>query len=124
MVEHRRPDPEALLSQAQAEERGRGQLKIFLGYAAGVGKTYAMLEAAHQRKREGRDVVIGYIETHKRADTESMLAGMEILPRQTLEYHGIQLTEMDVDAVLARKPGLVLVDELAHANTQGSRHPK
>jgi two-component system, OmpR family, sensor histidine kinase KdpD len=124
MVEPRRPDPDALLEQAQAEERGRGKLKIFLGYAAGVGKTYGMLEAAQQRKQEGRDVVVGYIETHKRAETESMLRGLEILPRKTLEYHGIQLTEMDVDAVLARRPALVLVDELAHTNAQGSRHPK
>jgi two-component system sensor histidine kinase KdpD len=124
MAENRRPDPEALLAQAQAEEGHRGKLKIFLGYAAGVGKTFAMLEAAHQRKREGVDVVVGYIETHKRAETESMLAGLDVLPRKTLVYHGIQLTEMDVDAVIARRPGLVLVDELAHSNAQGSRHPK
>ena len=124
MVETRRPDPDALLKQAQAEERGRGQLKIFLGYAAGVGKTYAMLEAAQQRKREGVDVVVGYIETHKRAETESMLSGLEIVPRKSVEYHGVQLTEMDVDAVLARQPALVLVDELAHTNAQGSRHPE
>jgi two-component system sensor histidine kinase KdpD len=124
MVNDHRPDPEVLLRQAQAEERGRGKLKIFLGYAAGVGKTFAMLEAAHQRRREGRDVVVGYIETHKRPETESMLAGLEILPRKTVEYHGIQLTEMDVDAVIARHPALVLVDELAHTNAQGSRHPK
>ena len=124
MDEHRRPDPEALLKQAQSEEQGRGKLKIFLGYAAGVGKTFAMLEAAQQRKREGRDVAVGYVETHNRAETESMLAGLEILPRRTLEYHGIQLTEMDVDAVIRRHPALVLVDELAHTNAQGSRHPK
>ena len=124
MDEHRRPDPEALLAQAQSEDLSRGKFKIFLGYAAGVGKTFAMLEAAQQRKREGRDVVVGYVETHRRADTESMLAGLEVLPRKTLEYHGIQLTEMDVDAVIARHPGLVLVDELAHTNAQGSRHPK
>ena len=124
MVQDRRPDPEALLKQVQAEERGRGKLKIFLGYAAGVGKTFAMLEAAHQRKREGLDVVVGYIETHKRADTESMLTGLETLPRKTIEYHSIQLTELDVDAVIARRPALVLVDELAHTNAQGSRHPK
>ncbi len=91
--------PGSLLAQAQAEERRRGQLKIFLGYAAGVGKTFAMLEAAHQRKSEGVDVVVGYIETHKRAETESMLAGLEILPRKhPSNITGIKLTEMDVDA--------------------------
>src|SRR5512142_1327761 len=120
----RRPDPEAFLAQAQAEERGRGRLKIFLGYAAGVGKTFAMLEAAQQRRREGLDVVVGYIETHKRAETESMLAGLEIVPRASLEYRGIKLTEMDVDAVLRRHPALVLVDEMAHTNAPGSRHAK
>lgn len=120
----RRPDPEALLAQAQAEERGRGKLKIFLGYAAGVGKTFAMLEAAHQRKEEGVDAVVGYIETHKRAETESMLEGMEIIPRASLEYRGIRLTDMDVDAVLRRHPALVLVDEMAHTNAPGSRHAK
>src|SRR5512146_2735247 len=98
----RRPDPEALLAQAQAEERGRGHLKIFLGYAAGVGKTFAMLEAAHQRSREGVDVAIGYIETHKRAETESMLTGLEVLPRATIDYRGVKLTEMDVDGILQR----------------------
>ena len=120
----RRPDPEALLAQAQAEERGRGKLKIFLGYAAGVGKTFAMLEAAQQRKHEGVDVVIGYVETHKRAETESMLAGLEILPRAAIEYRGVQLSEMDVDGVLRRHPALVLVDEMAHTNAPGTRHAK
>ena len=120
----RRPDPEAFLAQAQAEERGRGKLKIFLGYAAGVGKTFAMLEAAHQRQDEGVDVVVGYIETHKRLETESMLEGLEIVTRASLEYRGIRLTEMDVDAVLRRHPALVLVDEMAHTNAPGSRHTK
>src|SRR5512135_2886330 len=120
----RRPDPEALLAQAQAEEQGRGKLKIFLGYAAGVGKTFAMLEAAHQRLAQGLDVVVGYIETHKRVETESMLQGMEILPRASIEYRGIRLTEMDVDAVLRRHPALVLVDEMAHTNAPGARHAK
>jgi two-component system sensor histidine kinase KdpD len=99
-------------------------LKIFLGYAAGVGKTYAMLEAARQRKEEGVDIVIGYVETHKRAETEAMVADLEVLPRRTIEYHGVPLAEMDVDAVLARRPTLALVDELAHTNAPGSRHPK
>ncbi len=112
------------MAKAQAEERGRGKLKIFLGYAAGVGKTFAMLEAAHQRLGEGVDVVIGYIETHKRRETESMLTGLEILPRATIDYRGIKLTEMDVDGVLRRHPELVLVDEMAHTNAPGSRHAK
>jgi two-component system sensor histidine kinase KdpD len=124
MDAHRRPDPEALLVQAQAEERGRGKLKIFLGYAAGVGKTFAMLEGAHQRMLEGVDIVVGYIETHKRAETESMLVGLEILPRASIDYRGIKLTEMDVDGILARHPALVLVDEMAHTNAPGARHAK
>ncbi len=119
-----RPDPDALLAQAQAEERTRGRLKIFLGYAAGVGKTYAMLEAAHQRRREGLDVVVGYIETHKRQETEQMLPGLEVLPRLSIDYRGINLTELDVDRVLARGPELVLVDEMAHTNAPGARHAK
>jgi two-component system sensor histidine kinase KdpD len=121
-----RPDPDQLLAQVQAEEKSatRGRLKIFLGYAAGVGKTYAMLEAARQRKNEGVDVVIGYVETHKRAETEAMVEGFEILPRKTIEYRGVTLTEMDVDAVIVRHPTLALVDELAHTNAPGSRHPK
>ncbi|MGZ9163801.1 MAG: DUF4118 domain-containing protein [Anaerolineales bacterium] len=124
-MEHR-PDPDELLKHVQADEqaRRRGKLKIFLGYAAGVGKTYAMLEAARQRKNEGVDVVIGYAETHKRVETEAMVEGFEILPRKTIEYRGVTLTEMDVDGVIARHPTLALVDELAHTNGPGSRHPK
>jgi len=121
-----RPNPDALLAQIQSEEqaRTRGRLKIFLGYAAGVGKTYAMLEAAHQRMAEGVDVVVGYIETHRRLETEAMLADLQVLPRKAVEYHGVTLTEMDVTAVLARSPQLVLVDELAHSNAPGSLHSK
>ncbi|MGC1376234.1 MAG: sensor histidine kinase KdpD [Anaerolineales bacterium] len=121
-----RPDPDKLLAQVQAEEaqQTRGKLKIFLGYVAGVGKTYAMLEAAHQRKREGVDVVIGYIETHKRAETEALAQGLELIPRKQVAYHDVQIPEMDIDAVLARKPQLALVDELAHTNAPGSRHNK
>ena len=121
-----RPDPDQLLEQIKAEEaqRKRGKLKIFLGYAAGVGKTYAMLEAARQRKVEGVDVAIGYVETHKRAETEAMVGELEVLPRRSMEYHGVTLTDMDVDAVLARHPSLVLVDELAHTNAPDSRHTK
>jgi two-component system sensor histidine kinase KdpD len=122
-MEHR-PDPDALLRQIQSEEPSRGKLKIFLGYAAGVGKTFAMLEAAHQRKQQGIDVVVGYVETHKRVETEEMIEGLEVLPRKQVEYHGVTLTELDVDAVLTRRPALVLVDEFAHTNAPGSRHPK
>src|SRR5512133_586093 len=111
-----RPDPDELLRRVQAEEPARARLKIFLGYAAGVGKTYAMLEAAHQRKADGVEVVVGYIETHGRAETEALLAGLEVLPRREVEYHGIFLPEMDVDAILTRRPDLVLVDEFAHTN--------
>jgi len=121
-----RPDPDELLAQVKADEQQaqRGRLKIFLGYAAGVGKTYAMLEAAHQRKLEGVDVVVGYIETHKRIETESLVEGLEVLPRQQVSYHGVQVPEMDLDGVLARRPQLVLVDELAHTNAPGTRHAK
>ncbi len=121
-----RPDPDELLARVQADEKqkSRGHLKIFFGYAAGVGKTYAMLEAAHQRKDEGVDVVVGYVETHQRVETESMLEGLEVIPPKIISYRGVQLTEMNIDAVLARKPNLVLVDELAHTNAPGSRHAK
>src|SRR5574342_655743 len=95
-----RPNPDELLKRAQAEEAKRGKLKIFLGYVAGVGKTYAMLEAAHQRKEQGWDVVVGFVETHKRVKTEELVAGLEILPRKPVEYHNITLYALDVDEVL------------------------
>jgi two-component system, OmpR family, sensor histidine kinase KdpD len=121
-----RPNPDDLLARIQAEElqQKRGRLKIFLGYAAGVGKTYAMLEAAHQRRNEGVDAVVGIVETHGRVETEYLLEGLEIIPRQAINYRGVQLHEMAIDAVLARKPQLVLIDELAHTNAPGSRHTK
>lgn len=121
-----RPDPDKILAQIQSDEEHakRGKLKIFLGYVAGVGKTYAMLEAAHQRREEGVDVVVGFVETHGRKETEALLAGLEVIPRRVSEYRGISLTEMDLDAVLVRHPKIVLVDELAHTNHPGSRHPK
>ncbi len=121
-----RPDPDKLLARVQTEEqlKARGKLKIFLGYAAGVGKTYAMLEAAHQRRTEGVDVVVAYVETHGRVETEWMVQDLEVIPRRQIEYHGVTLPEMDIDAVLARRPQLALVDELAHTNAPGSRHPK
>jgi two-component system sensor histidine kinase KdpD len=119
-----RPDPDELLKHLQPEKPNRGRLKIFLGYAAGVGKTFAMLEAAHQRKQQGIDVVIGYVETHGRADTEAMVKGLELIPRQQIQYHNIQLTELNTDTVIQRNPELVLIDEFAHTNSPGSRHPK
>jgi two-component system sensor histidine kinase KdpD len=126
MREEQRPNPDELLARIQTEQRqqARGRLKIFLGYAAGVGKTYAMLEAAHQRKAEGVDLVVACVDTHGRAETEAMLQDLEVIPRRQVEYRGTSLTEMDVDAVLARRPQLALVDELAHTNAHGSRHPK
>jgi two-component system sensor histidine kinase KdpD len=115
-----------MLKLAQAEEvtAELGKLKIFLGYAAGVGKTYAMLEAARKRKSDGRDVVVGYVESHGRAETDLLLEGLEVLPRKVIHYLGVALPEMDIDAILARKPQIVLVDELAHSNAPGSRHEK
>lgn len=117
-----RPSPDALLKAAQREERGR--LKIFLGAAPGVGKTFEMLLTAQARRREGIDVVVGVVETHGRAETEQLLTGLEVIARQSIAYRGLVLDEMDLDAVLARRPSLVLVDELAHSNAPGSRHPK
>ncbi len=117
-----RPAPEAFLRQAAQE--GRGRLKVFLGAAPGVGKTYEMLTDGMQRRRSGVDVVVGVVETHGRAETEALTRGHEILPRRTVAYEGRTFTEMDIDAILARRPGLVLVDELAHTNAAGSRHPK
>ena len=117
-----RPEPEALLAEAAKE--GRGRLKVFLGAAPGVGKTYSMLEDARHRQAEDTDVVVGFVETHGRGETETLLAGMEIVPRRRVAYHGRILTEMDIDAILARRPQLVLVDELAHTNAADSRHPK
>jgi two-component system sensor histidine kinase KdpD len=121
-----RPDPDLLLARVQEEERKgkRGRLKIFLGYAAGVGKTYAMLQAAHLRRNEGVDVRVGYVETHGRPETEALLTELTIIPRREVEYRGVMIPEMDLDAVLAASPKLVLVDELAHTNAPGSRHPK
>jgi two-component system sensor histidine kinase KdpD len=121
-----RRNPDELLAAIQVEEQlaARGKLLVFLGYAAGVGKTYAMLQAAQQRRAEGVDLVVGYVETHGRAETDALLDGLEILPRRTVEYRGAVLSEMDVDAVLARQPQLALVDELAHTNAPGSRHLK
>lgn len=124
--EDMRPSPEAMLKTAHAEERAtqQGKLKIFLGYAAGVGKTYTMLEAARQLKAEGCEVVAAYVESHGRVETDGLLAGIEVLPKARHEHQGVTLAELDLDAVLARKPALALVDELAHTNAPGCRHEK
>ena len=121
-----RPSPEAMLKLAREEEPTSelGKLKIFLGYAAGVGKTYAMLEAAWQRRLDRHDVVAAYVESHGRFETDSLLAGLEIIPPAIVVYQGVELKEMDLDAVLTRKPEIALVDELAHTNAPGSRHEK
>ncbi len=121
-----RPNPDALLSSLQREEaaKKRGRLKVFLGMCPGVGKTYAMLEAARHELAAGRDVVIGYVETHGRKETDALTEGLPQIPRRQLEHRGIALTEFDLDATLARHPQIVLVDELAHTNAPGSRHPK
>jgi len=126
MTEAVRPNPDALLAEIQREERAakRGKLKIFFGMSPGVGKTYAMLEAAQARRREGVDVVVGIVETHGRPETYALLAGLPIITRKRIEYRGVTLEEMDIDAILARRPQVVLVDELAHTNAPGSRHPK
>jgi two-component system sensor histidine kinase KdpD len=119
-----RPSPEALLEAARREESRAGKLKIFVGAAPGVGKTYEMLQSAHAKKKAGADVVIGIVETHGRAETEVLLNGLEVLPRRRLAYREQTLEEMDLDALIARRPQIALVDELAHTNAPGSRHPK
>src|SRR5215831_2353769 len=126
MSEITRPDPDALLERLRTAEqlRRRARLKIFFGASAGVGKTFAMLIEAHERKRSGTDVVVGYVETHGRRETEALLEGLEVLPRTTSEYRGTALTEFDIDAALRRRPALLLVDELAHTNAPGSRHAR
>lgn len=125
-----RPDPDELLSRIRAEEEqqrkddtGRGKLKIFFGACAGVGKTYAMLSAGKSAMAEGIDVVVGLVETHGREETKKLLDGLTILPHREVTYRGTLLKEFDIDAALARKPQLILLDELAHTNTPGSRHP-
>ena len=118
----KRPSPDALLAEAQRE--GRGHLKVFLGAAPGVGKTYAMLEASHERRREGVDVVAGVVETHGRRETQALLDGIEVVPQVALEYRGRSFREMDLDGLLTRRPQLALVDELAHTNVPGVRHVK
>jgi two-component system sensor histidine kinase KdpD len=119
-----RPSPEALLEAARREEGRVGKLRIFVGAAPGVGKTYEMLHQAHARKKDGYDLVVGIVETHGRAETEALLSGLDVIPRRSVQYKGQPLHEMDLDAIIARRPQIVLVDELAHTNAEGSRHPK
>ncbi|HXT57729.1 MAG TPA: DUF4118 domain-containing protein, partial [Pirellulales bacterium] len=121
-----RPDPDAVLAQVQAEDARarRGKLKLFFGFAAGVGKTYTMLETARRDVSAGRDVLVGVVETHGRSETAAMLLGMDILPPSDVEYRGVRLKEFDLDAALQQRPELVVVDELAHTNAPGSRHGK
>ena len=121
-----RQSPEAFLKEIENEEENktRGHLKIFFGYAAGVGKTYAMLEAAHVAKQRGIDVVAGYIEPHARPQTTALIKGLEAIPNLVTEHNGITLAEFNLDAALARKPQLILVDELAHTNAPACRHAK
>ncbi|TCT24324.1 hypothetical protein [Thiobaca trueperi] len=121
-----RPDPDALLERIKEDEQraARGRLKVFFGASAGVGKTYAMLSAARAQAEQGVDLVVGVIETHGRRETEALLTGLERLPLKELEYRGRVLREFDLDGALARRPALILIDELAHSNLTGSRHPK
>ena len=122
MVDRRRPSGEEALARLQTTERAR--LRIYIGAAPGVGKTYSMIDDAHGFLREGVDVVIGFVETHGRAETEARLAGLAVIPRRRIDYRGVVLEEMDLDAILARKPELCVVDELAHTNAPGGRHEK
>lgn len=121
-----RPDPDVLLAQMQAREEraARGKLRIYFGASAGVGKTYAMLNAARKLVAEGKQVLVGIVETHGRADTQSALDGLELLPLKQITYRDKSLAEFDIDAALERHPPLILIDELAHSNAPGSRHPK
>jgi two-component system sensor histidine kinase KdpD len=126
MTNDDRPNPDELLARVQlAESRAhRGTLRIFFGYAAGVGKTFTMLEAAQRERAQGVDVVVGYVEPHGRPETEALLAGLEAISPRSIPYRGVTLREFDLDAALARRPELLLVDELAHTNVEGSRHAK
>lgn len=126
MNDGERPNPDALLAAIQSDvaRKKRGRLKVFLGMCPGVGKTYAMLEAAQRELKSGRDIVIGYVETHGRKETDALISGLPLIPRKTTRHRDVVLADMDLDAVLARRPQLALVDELAHTNVPGSRHPK
>ncbi|MEY3289057.1 MAG: hypothetical protein RLZZ419_1299, partial [Pseudomonadota bacterium] len=121
-----RPDPDELLARVERDQNraSRGQLKIFFGAAAGVGKTYAMLLAAKEKRAENIDIIVGLVETHGRKETAALLQGLDVLPLKQINYRGTSLHELDLDAALKRKPSIILVDEMAHTNAQGCRHPK
>ena len=125
-MSQKRPDPDALLKRVRAEEARQleGKLKVFFGANPGVGKTYAMLEAAQEQRRDSADVVIGIVETHGRSETEALVNGLEVVPRRVVDYRGTVLQEFDLDAALARRPTIILIDELAHTNAPGLRHAK
>jgi two-component system sensor histidine kinase KdpD len=125
-MDDQRPNPDELLEQIREEEKVKagGKLKIFFGYAAGVGKTYSMLESAREQALENVDIVLGYVQPHARPETEALMLGLEILPAKEVEYKGIKLKEFDLDAALKRKPAVLIVDELAHTNAPGLRHTK
>jgi two-component system sensor histidine kinase KdpD len=125
-AEDERPDPDVLLRRLQREDQAatRGRLRLYLGAAPGVGKTYAMLQEGHRRHQRGTDVVVGFVETYTRPLTMEAAEGLEVIPRRKVEYQGVTLEEMDTDAVIARKPQVALVDELAHTNVPGSKHAK
>src|SRR5262245_7116543 len=122
MPERARPSGEQLLAKLQADQRAR--LGIYIGAAPGVGKTYSMLEDTHAFRRDGVDAVIGFVETYARSDTDAKIGDLEIVPRRQIEYRGVVLEEMDLDAILRRRPQMCVVDELAHTNVPGSRHEK
>src|SRR3990172_3554874 len=121
-----RPDPDALLARVQAQEarQARGKLKVFFGAAPGVGKTYTMLEAGREQAKDGLDVVIGYVEPHARPETQALVLGLDVLARKEVPYRGTKLVEFDLEAALARRPQLILVDELAHSNALGMTYAK
>src|SRR5262247_3926128 len=121
-IEYSRPTPESLLAKLKESERAK--LRVYIGAAAGVGKTYQMLEDAHQFKKQGVDIVVAFVEAHGRADTEALIGDLECAPMREIEYRGVTLREMDVDAVIARRPEVAVVDELAHTNVPGSKHHK
>lgn len=118
--EFKRTTPDKALKIINGQQRG--SLKIFIGYAPGVGKTYSMLNEANRRYKRGEDIVIGYVESHEREETDTQIGGLEIIPRKKIEYNGVFMEEMDTEAVISRQPGTALVDELAHTNVPGSKH--
>ena len=120
----RRPSPDALLKEVQRSERKSGRLKIFLGAAPGVGKTFEMLLTAQAKRRENADIVIGVVETHGRRETQALLEGLEVVPPKRVEYKGRSFEELDLDRLIERRPDIAVIDELAHTNAPGSRHPK